>query len=104
MDRKLEGCVPFLGELGPHLTQRIRCVTIMRYINVHFTYLLTYRVAWTEAYLCTKWHLGPSNRLATIHQRHRQTGQRSDSIGQTVLQTVAQKPKFSLNFSFKPSL
>jgi len=26
-------------------------------------------VAWTEAYLRTKWHLGPSNRLATIHQR-----------------------------------
>jgi len=39
----------------------------------------------------TKWHLDPSNRLAAIHQRHRQTGQRSDSIGQTVLQTVAQK-------------
>jgi len=32
--------------------------------------------------------------LATIHQRHRQdrqTGQRTDSIGRTVLQTVAQK-------------
>jgi len=32
--------------------------------------------------------------LATVHQRHRQTGQdrqRSDSIGRTVLQTVAQK-------------
>jgi len=35
--------------------------------------------------------------LATIHQRHRQTdrtgqtGQRSDSTGQTILQTVAQK-------------
>jgi len=24
-----------------------------------------------EAYLCTKWHLDPSNRLATIHQRYR---------------------------------
>jgi len=30
---------------------------------------------WTEAYLRTKWHLDPSNRLATIHQRFRQTGQ-----------------------------
>jgi len=30
------------------------------------------------------------NRLATVHQRHRQAGQRSDSIGQTVLQKVAQ--------------
>jgi len=35
------------------------------------------------------------DRLATIHQRHRQTDrtdrQRTDSIGRTVLQTVAQK-------------
>ena len=30
-------------------------------------------VAWDEAYLCTKWHLDPSNRLATIYQRHRET-------------------------------
>jgi len=46
--------------------------------------------------------LDPSSRLATIpytnitdKQTDRQTGQRSDSIGRTVLQTVAQKP---LNF------
>jgi len=42
----------------------------------------------------TKWHLHPSNRLATIHQGYRQDRQdrqRSDSIGRTVLQTVAQK-------------
>ena len=54
-----------------------------------------------ETYLLVKFHLDPSNRLATIHQRHRQTDrqtgqdrtdrQRSDSIVQTVLQTVAQK-------------
>jgi len=51
-----------------------------------------------EAYLLAQFHLDPSNRLATIHQRHRQTdrqtdrtGQRTDSIGRTVLQTVAQK-------------
>jgi len=38
------------------------------------------------------------NRLATVHQRYRQTGQterhtgqRPDSVGRTVLQTVAQK-------------
>ena len=52
-----------------------------------------------EAYLHGKFDLDPSNHLATIHQRHRhtdrtgqdrQTGQRSDSIGRTVLQTVAQ--------------
>jgi len=49
-------------------------------------------VARAEAYLHVKFHLDPHNRLATIHQRHRQTGhrQRSDSIGQTVLQTLAQ--------------
>jgi len=48
-------------------------------------------------YLCTKRHFDPSSRLATVHQRyktHRQTDtqtvrQRSDSIGRTVLQTVA---------------
>jgi len=40
------------------------------------------------------------DRLATIHQRYRQdrqtdrqTGQPSDSVGRTVLQTVVQKPK-----------
>jgi len=46
------------------------------------------------AYLRVEFHLDPSNRLATIHQCHRrkdrQTGQRSDSIGRTVLQTVSQ--------------
>jgi len=58
-------------------------------------------VARAEAYLHAKFHLDPPNRLATIHQRHRQTGQTNretgyttdrptDSIGRTVLQTVAQ--------------
>jgi len=41
-------------------------------------------VARAEAYLHAKFHLDPSNRLATIHQRYRQTvqtdRQRSDSI------------------------
>jgi len=53
-------------------------------------------VARAEAYLRAKFHLDPSNRLVTIHQRHRHTGQtdkRSDSIGRTVLQTVAQKER-----------
>jgi len=55
-------------------------------------------VAGAEAYLHAKFHLDPSNRLATIHQHHRQTRQtgqtdrqRIDSTGQTVLQMVAQK-------------
>jgi len=38
-----------------------------------------------------RFHLDPSNRLATVHERHRQDRQRSDSIGRSVLQTVAQK-------------
>ena len=58
----------------------------------------------------TKWHPNPSNRLATIHQRHRQTDkqtdrtdrQRSDSIGRTVLQKGRPKIKTSreVHFSF----
>jgi len=42
-----------------------------------------------EACLHAKFHLDPSNGLATIHQHH--IGQRSDSTGRIVLQTVAQK-------------
>jgi len=55
-------------------------------------------VARAEAYLHAKFHLDLSNRLATVHERHRQDRQtdrtdrqRSDSIVRTVLQTVAQK-------------
>jgi len=33
-----------------------------------------HNVARAESYLDAKFHLDPSNRLATIHQRHRQTG------------------------------
>ena len=70
------GPPPFGGrELGPHLTQCGRA----------------------EAYLHSKFHLDPSKRLATLHERHRQTGQRIDSIGRTVLQTVAQK-RFALRY------
>ena len=54
---------------------------------------IQHNVARAEAYLHAKFHL-PSNRLATIHQRYRQTDrQRSDIIGLIVLQTVAQKLK-----------
>jgi len=55
---------------------------------------IQHNVAWAEAYLRTKWHIDPSNGLATIHQRHRQDRQdrqRSDSTGRTVLQMVAQQ-------------
>jgi len=57
------------SEVDPHLTQ----------------------CPWAEAYLRTrptKWHPDPSSLLATIYQRYRQTGQRSDSIERTVLQQV----------------
>ena len=55
-------------------------------------------MARAEAYLHAKFHLDPSNRLVTVHERYRQTGQtdrrdrqRTDSIRRTVLQTVAQE-------------
>jgi len=50
-------------------------------------------VARTEAYLPTKFHRDPFNRLAKIRQRYRQDRRWSDSIGRTVLQTV--RPKTS---------
>jgi len=51
-------CAPLgEGELGPHLTQ----------------------CGQAEAYLHAKFHLDPSNRLATVHERHRQ----KDRTGQT---------------------
>ena len=67
---KIGGLCPFEGGgASPHLTQCARA----------------------EAYLPAKFHLDPSNRLATVHERHRQDRQRTDSIVRTVLQTVAQK-------------
>jgi len=60
------GCAPFLfGELCPHLTL----------------------CSLGRVYLHAMFHFDPLNRLATIHQRYRQTdrtGQRSDSIQRTV--------------------
>ena len=38
-------------------------------------YRVKHNVARAEAYLLAKFHLDPSNRLATIHQRYRQTAQ-----------------------------
>ena len=53
-------------------------------------------MARAEAYLNAKFRLDPSNRLATVHERYRQTDrQLTDSIGRTVLQMVAQKPFWS---------
>jgi len=69
MGRKLEVSVPFLGGAGsPSNT-----------------------VARVEAYLHAMFNLDPCSPLTTLHQRYRQTDrQRSDRIGRTVLQTVAQ--------------
>jgi len=64
-------CAPFRGDLDLHLTQ------CGQGRGLHACQVLI--------------HLDPSNRLATVHQCHRQKGQRTDSIGRTVLQTVAQK-------------
>ena len=62
-------------------------------------------MARAEAQLHAKFHLHPTNRLATVHERYRQTdrqdrqrGQRIDSIGRTVLQMVAQKTKVLIIF------
>ena len=67
MAEKWRGTLPLFGEgeLGPPSSTGARA----------------------EAYLHAKLHLDPSNRLATIHQRHRQTGhdtQWSDSIGHAI--------------------
>jgi len=68
----------------------------------------SHNVAWTGAYLRAKFHLDPSNRLATIHQRCRhtdmtehweQTGQRSDSNRRTVLQTLMVAQLLFLNYT-----
>jgi len=49
-------------------------------------------VARAEAYLHAKFHIDPSNRLAIVHERYRQSDrQRTDSIGLIVLQAVDQK-------------
>jgi len=71
MGREVGLCLLFFGggELGPHLTQCGRGRGL---------------------YMHAKFHRDPSNRLARIRQRYRQDRQRSDSVGRTVLQTVAQ--------------
>ena len=48
-------------------------------------------MAWAQAYLHAKFHLDQSNRLAEYTKvTDRQVIQRSDNVGRTVLQTVAQ--------------
>jgi len=111
---KIWGALPpfWVGERGPHLTQKstgLRPTSIPSEILIHAA--IWPQQIWAKNWgagsppntmLHAKFHLDPSNRLATVHQRYtdRQTGQpdrqdrqRTDSIGRTVLQTVAQKSK-----------
>ena len=39
-----------------------------------------HNVAGAEVYLHDKFHLDPSNRLATVHQRHRQTDRQDNGL------------------------
>ena len=57
---------------------------------------IKHNVAWAEAYFRTKWHPEPDPSTPAVWPQYtkvtdRQDRQRSDSIGRTVLQTVAQK-------------
>jgi len=56
-------------------------------------------VAWAEAYLRAKFHLDPSSRLTTIHQRYtdRQT-ERSDSICEPFYKRSPKKKLFTVTF------
>ena len=60
---------------------RLLCPFPWKELSSHLTQC---HVAWAEANLRTKWHFDPSNRLATIHQRYRETRRRCRSIGRTV--------------------
>jgi len=120
MGQKVGSCAPFRGIWVPHLTQchldRGLPVPLPSCILLHQPFghnrhgpkiggcaplgrgagsLSNTMWPGAKAYLCAKFHLDPSNRLATIYQRYRQTGQtnrqRSHSIGRSVLQTVVQK-------------
>jgi len=94
MGRKLGGCAVSKTIIIVYYATKAANAHTQLHVQKH-----NKTVAWAEAYQSTKLHLDPSNRLATRHQHHRQTGQtdrtdngqRSDSIGRTVLQTVAQK-------------
>jgi len=120
MGRKLGDCVPFWGAGSPSSTMwpgpRPTSIPSTRYHLDPSSRLATIDMGrklgggcapiWggeagspSSTYLHVKCHLDPSNRLATIHQRYRQREQtdrqagrqRSDSIGRTVLQTIAPK-------------
>ena len=76
------------------------CVSSLR----HSPHALILWLGRSRSHLHAKFDLESSNRLTTVHQRHRQDRtdrtdrQRTDSIRRTVLQTVAQKR--NENFSY----
>ena len=97
--RKLGGCAPFWGELGPHLAQN-RLGQGLLHTKWHLSpssrldttdmgrklgavplqgsgswVPILHNVARAEAYLHAKFHLAPSSHLATICQRCRQDRQ-----------------------------
>ena len=60
-----------MGIRGPHLTQKSgSCAPL-----VEGDLGPQHNVARAEAYLHAKFHLDPPNRLATVHERHRQDRQ-----------------------------
>jgi len=76
------------GELGPHLTQcdqgrglraRIRTITFIMYVCMT-SFILIRPTVWPQ--------------YTNVTDRQDRTGQRSDSIGRTVLQTVSRKLHF----------
>jgi len=44
---------------------------------------IQHNVAEAESYQIAKFHLDPSNRLVTVHQRHRQTDKQTGETGET---------------------
>ena len=86
MGRKVEATVPLsVGELGPHITQ----CRLGRGLPPY-----------------AKWHLDPSNHLATIYQCYRltgQTGQRYHSTGRTTICNVRQKGRTIRGYEENPS-
>jgi len=99
MGRKVGAAVPLSGQLGPHLTQcrlgrglpsyQVASWSVEPFgttdVGENWGGLCTYFLVGElgphltqcglgrGAYLHIKWHLDPSNRFATVHQRHTDT-------------------------------
>ena len=66
--------------IGPHSSYRYTKFGLNRRSSFDMQFLanvnLSSRSLFAEAYLHTEWHSASSNRLATIHQRHRHIDRR----------------------------